>query len=96
MTSDDAKIVLEIGLLAVSGIGTLFIILVKRTVRDTDQRVSDIAADLRHIAGRVTEHGESLAAGRVRFEALETRLRGLEDRERDRGCFSDCKVERGG
>jgi hypothetical protein len=84
-----------VGLVATGGIGLLAWSL-NRNVRAQDDKLSAIGTDVRQLAGAVGNHGERLAAGDEQLKAHGERLQGIEDRERERGCFGRCRVEAGG
>jgi hypothetical protein len=92
MTIDQAQLALAIASPALSAIVGLVIWSVKRTLHTQDQTLERIAADLRQISGTVGAHTVQLAEGGVTIRGLTARVDGLEDRERQRGCFAACPV----
>jgi len=56
----------------------------KRNLRAQDEQLRQIATDTRQLAGTVGKHSEQLASGVVRFQEIERRVGGLEERERGR------------
>jgi hypothetical protein len=85
------------GLLGLGVIGLLSFSL-RRNVSDQDARskrieagISEVAADVRQLTSTVGTHGESLAEGRATFRGLQESVKGLEERERQRGCFGTCR-----
>jgi hypothetical protein len=79
------------GLVLTGGVGLLFWSL-KRNVSDVDKKLGRMESDLRQAAASIGAHETRLAEGGVRIENLEERVKGLEDRERTRGCFGACRV----
>ncbi len=55
------------------------------------ETVTQVATDLRQLSATVSGHQASLAAGDVKLTDFERRLSGLEQRERERGCFGACR-----
>lgn len=91
-----------VGILGTGAIGLLMASL-RRNISEGDARakriedgVAGVASDLRTLSGTVGAHGESLAEGRATFRALQDSVKGLEDRERQRGCFGSCRHHPGG
>lgn len=79
-------------------VGGLLSFSLRRNVRDQDERskrietgVDKVSTDLRQLTNTVGTHGESLAEGRATFRGLQESVKGLEDRERQRGCFGTCR-----
>lgn len=56
----------------------------RRNLRAQDEKLMEIATDTRQLAGTVGKHSEQLASGVVRFQEIERRVGGLEERERER------------
>jgi hypothetical protein len=56
----------------------------RRNVQSLDQAIGEIRVDMRTLASQTTQHGSALAGGVVKFQTIERRLDGLEDRERVR------------
>lgn len=63
----------------------------KGTLGKIETGIASLASDLRNLAATVGTHASSLAQGNVKFNELERRVNGLEDRERRR-C-NDCRFE---
>ena len=75
----------------------------RRSARSADDRsaqintsLTAIATDVRQLTSTVSSHDSSLAVGREKFTQIEGRLTGLEDRERQRGCFGHCPMRPAG
>lgn len=69
--------------------------------------VGQLASDVSKITAQLSTYGERLSAGNERFRAIEEKLaagdaaladrvKDLEERERDRGCFGGCALARPG
>lgn len=90
--------ILQLAGLAGTGVLGLLMASLRRNISEADARaeriekgVTGVASELRTLAGTVGNHGESLAEGRATFRSLQEAVKGLEDRERQRGCFGPCK-----
>lgn len=88
------EVMLNVAGLVGTGVVSLLVWSLKRNVTGVDSKLDRIERDVRQLSAQVGSHDASLAAGVVKFSALEKRIDGLEERERDRGCFSNCRATR--
>lgn len=63
---------------------------ISRSGEETRQAVTALGEEVRTLSGTLGRHGERLAGGDVKLDALGKRVDGLEERERTRGCFPGC------
>lgn len=91
-----AEIIQVAGLVAATG-GALLVWSMKRNVKAADATIARVeaaitavASDVRQLASAVQGHETRLAEGKVTMENHGQRLLGLEERERERGCFGPC------
>jgi hypothetical protein len=63
---------------------------IARSGAETRQAVDALGAELRTATATLGRHGERLAGGDVKIASLDERVKGLEERERERGCFPGC------
>jgi hypothetical protein len=86
------------GTLLVAGLGWSL----RRNVASLDKgitalgaAVERVATDVRQLSATVSSHENSLGKGDVKINDLERRVTGLEERERERGCFGACRHSEG-
>lgn len=80
-----------VGVLATAALGVIGWSL-RRNVQELDAKITSIATDLRQLSASVAGHENRLGQGDVKISELCRRVEGLEDRERERGCFARCKA----
>jgi len=77
--------VLQLAVTALGSVGLgLLVWALRRNIQSLDRDIGEIKTDVRSISQQTTQHGAALAGGVVKFQAIEKRLDGLEDRERVR------------
>lgn len=72
--SEELKVLLELSVLAVSGVGTVVIALVKRSVSDQDHKLDALGSKLDEIDEKVGRHAERLAEGKAQMDAFRREL----------------------
>jgi tetrahydromethanopterin S-methyltransferase subunit G len=75
------EVLLSAGGILATGLVGLLAWSMRRNIGDIDKQVSDIATDVRQLAAQTGRHGEALAGGVVKFQAIEKRLDKIEDKQ---------------
>lgn len=85
---------IALGSVGASIITTVIAWSLRRNVGGVDDKITQIATDVRQLTSTVGGHDKQLAAGTVEITGLKERVDGIEDRERARGCFGACPAHR--